>query len=118
MTNTIPMTRQIHGHSVRGFDVDPQTRCTHWHGPTDIIALRIKCCGNWFSCYDCHAETTSHLGAVWPLDERDAEAILCGACGHTLTINQYLACESTCPVCDSAFNPGCANHAHLYFQVE
>ena len=117
MTTTIPMTRQIHGLSVRGIDVDPQTRCAHWHSELDIIALRMKCCGNWFPCYDCHTETTSHTGAVWPLDERATEAILCGACGHTLTIQDYLACESTCTACATPFNPGCATHAHLYFEV-
>ena len=116
-TNIVPMTRQVHGHSVRGIDVDPQTRCSHWHSELDIIALRMKCCGNWFPCFDCHTETTSHTGAVWPLDERTTEAILCGACGHALTIQDYLACESTCPACGSAFNPGCATHAHLYFEV-
>lgn len=115
---TTPTPRLTHGHTVRGLPIDDQTRCTHWQSELDIIALRIHCCRDWYPCYDCHAETTDHPATVWPLDQRDTEAILCGACGHTLTINQYLACESTCPACAAPFNPGCATHAHLYFQVD
>jgi uncharacterized CHY-type Zn-finger protein len=28
---------------VRGINLDPQTRCEHYHGPTDIIAIKMKC---------------------------------------------------------------------------
>jgi uncharacterized CHY-type Zn-finger protein len=28
-----------------------------------------------------------------------------------------LKCDSICPRCAGAFNPGCANHYHLYFEV-
>ena len=81
---------EVRGQPVRGVEVDAQTRCVHWHGPTDIIALRMKCCGQWFSCFDCHAALADHAPAVWPLGERDAGAVLCGACGQVLSIDAYL----------------------------
>lgn len=110
--------RTIHGQSVRGVDVDAETRCAHWHGPTDIIALRMKCCGDWFPCHDCHAAVADHPAAVWPIEERDSDTVLCGNCGAILTAEAYLSSDSTCPHCRTAFNPGCATHYHLYFEVE
>jgi len=117
MATSNAMVREVHGQQVHGIDVDAETRCGHWHGPTDVIALRMKCCGDWFPCFDCHAETTDHPAAVWPLAERDAGAVLCGSCGEVLRIEDYLASDSTCPNCSAAFNPGCATHYHLYFEV-
>jgi len=43
--------------------------------------------------------------------------VLCGSCGEVLRIEDYLASDSTCPNCSAAFNPGCATHYHLYFEV-
>jgi len=105
----------IQGEFVHGVDVDPQTRCAHYHSELDIIAIRFKCCDRWFPCYECHSEIADHEAKVWPTNERDAAAILCGACGSQLSIDEYFACDSTCPSCDSKFNPGCAKHYHLYF---
>ena len=110
--------RVVHGQAVCGRDVDAETRCAHWHGPLDVIALRMKCCGEWFPCYECHDEVVDHAREVWPLAERSAAAILCGVCGATLGIGEYLACESRCPGCAAAFNPGCALHYDLYFERE
>ncbi len=109
--------REIHGQEVRGVAVDAQTRCSHWDGPTDVIALRLKCCGEWFPCYECHEAVTDHPARVWPLSERDQDAVLCGVCGAVLSIESYLASDSTCPRCGAAFNPGCQTHYHLYFEV-
>ncbi len=105
-----------HGQEVSGIDVDAETRCGHWHGETDIIALKFKCCGDWFPCYECHAEIVNHDAEVWPRDQRGELAVLCGACGRQITIEEYLSCSSICPTCERAFNPGCANHYHLYFE--
>lgn len=118
MASSDAMVREVHGQAVRGVAVDGETRCGHWHGLTDIIALRMKCCGEWFSCYDCHVEATDHPSEVWPLDERDTVAVLCGACGEVLSIEAYLDSGSQCPSCSAAFNPGCATHYHLYFEGE
>jgi uncharacterized CHY-type Zn-finger protein len=100
---------------VRGVSLDQQTRCFHYHTPADIIAIKMKCRGVYYACKDCHAALAGHKIEVWPQDAWDQEAILCGACGAQLTIREYLRCESRCPRCQAAFNPGCRNHYHFYF---
>jgi uncharacterized CHY-type Zn-finger protein len=102
---------------VHGIDVDPQTRCRHYHGPTDIIAIKMKCCGEYYACKDCHEELAHHAIEVWPRAEWTTPAILCGNCGRELTIEKYLASNATCPHCAAAFNPRCANHYHFYFET-
>ena len=109
------MKRMIHGIEVSGVDVDESTRCRHWFDVVDIIAIKFKCCGEWFPCYECHSAEADHPASVWPAGERDAKAVLCGACGHQPSITEYLNCDSACPGCGSKFNPGCAKHFHLYF---
>jgi len=106
----------IHGECVYGNDVDSQTRCLHYHSDLDIIAIKFKCCGLWFPCFECHKETTDHAAEVWGHTEFGEKAILCGNCGYQLTINEYFGCDSACPTCKAGFNPGCANHYHLYFK--
>lgn len=105
----------IHGEKVFGADVDAETRCAHYRSEIDIIAIKFKCCGEWFPCYECHVEQSEHAAEVWAQTEFDARAILCGGCGHQLTINEYLNCDSVCPQCRRRFNPGCARHYDLYF---
>jgi uncharacterized CHY-type Zn-finger protein len=109
------MFRLIHGEEVHGVDVDAETRCAHWHSPLDIIAIKFKCCGRWYPCFECHSELADHTASVWPMDEFDEPAILCGACGRQLTVNEYLGGSAKCPDCESPFNPGCAKHSHFYF---
>ena len=111
------MRRRIHGVDVLGVDVDAVTRCGHYAGPTDVIALKFKCCNIWYPCIDCHQAIADHAPNVWGVSERDERAVLCGVCGHRLTITAYLGCDSTCPNCGAAFNPGCAAHHHLYFET-
>ena len=101
---------------VHGLDLDPQTRCLHYHGPTDIIAIKMKCCGLYYACKDCHIALAGHPIEVWLQSEWLQPAILCGACRTELAISQYLQCESRCPACQAAFNPSCRNHHHFYFQ--
>jgi uncharacterized CHY-type Zn-finger protein len=103
---------------VYGKPIDHQKRCVHWHSALDIIAIKFKCCGKYYPCYSCHEETANHPAIVWPASEFNEKAILCGVCGHELTINEYMQCRNTCPDCASAFNPGCANHYYLYFETE
>lgn len=110
------MRREIHGCEVRGVEVDGETRCAHWHSPLDVIAIKFKCCGKWFPCFDCHAEIADHEPEVWPASEFGERAVLCGSCGHRLSIDEYLSSNSTCTRCAAAFNPGCAKHYHLYFE--
>jgi uncharacterized CHY-type Zn-finger protein len=102
---------------VRGVNLDPQTRCEHYHGPNDIIAIKMKCCGVYYACKDCHAALADHPAEVWPDSEWEQKAILCGSCGNELAIHQYMHSESLCPACGASFNPGCRNHYHFYFQA-
>src|SRR5271168_2109801 len=102
---------------VHGSNVDSQTRCAHYHGPTDIVAIKMKCCGLYYACKDCHERLTDHPIAVWPESDWNQEAVLCGACGATLTILEYMRSDFCCPSCRAQFNPGCRGHYHYYFQV-
>ncbi len=111
------MSKTIHGETICGIGVDAETRCAHYRSPLDIIAVKFKCCGKWFPCYECHAESETHQPLVWAKNEFHSKAILCGVCGHQLTVGEYLASGSICPQCQSRFNPGCATHYHLYFEV-
>ena len=103
--------------TVRGVNLDPNTRCEHYRGPTDIVAIKMKCCGVYYACKDCHAALADHEIEVWPESDWNQEAILCGACGAELTIRQYMQGESRCAVCRADFNPKCTNHYHFYFQM-
>ncbi|HTZ98305.1 MAG TPA: CHY zinc finger protein [Terriglobales bacterium] len=102
---------------VRGVGLDPQTRCRHYHGPSDIIAIKMKCCGVYYACKDCHQALANHPAKVWPRAEWDEKAVLCGSCGAELTILQYMQSGYQCPECKAQFNPACQNHYHYYFAV-
>ncbi|ERG93347.1 MAG: hypothetical protein J07HQW1_03408 [Haloquadratum walsbyi J07HQW1] len=43
-----------------GVGVDAETRCTHWAGPSDVIALRFGCCEVFSPCYSCHLAVVAH----------------------------------------------------------
>ena len=101
---------------VHGVELDAETRCAHWHGPTDVIAMRFACCDTYYACFECHAELESHPAVVWPRDRFDELAVRCGVCRTELSCNEYFACDHVCPRCGARFNPGCANHHHLYFE--
>lgn len=98
--------------------IDHETRCKHYAGPLDIIAIKMKCCHDYYSCYYCHEEAASHEAEVWKQTELEQKAILCGSCKAELTIIQYLSSGSACPACHAGFNPKCANHYHFYFEAE
>jgi uncharacterized CHY-type Zn-finger protein len=106
-----------HLQNVRGVSLDAQTRCAHYHGPTDIIAIKMKCCGEFYACKDCHEALAGHEIAVWPENEWTEPAILCGACGALLTIDQYMKSGAQCPSCNAEFNSRCRNHYHFYFHT-
>lgn len=108
---------QINGINVFGKPIDQQTRCVHWHSELDIIAIKFKCCEKYYPCFSCHEEEADHEHQVWPKEEFDQKAILCGVCGNELSISDYMSSENTCPHCESKFNPGCSKHYHLYFQT-
>lgn len=97
--------------------IDEETRCNHYHGELDRIAIRFKCCDRFYSCYYCHEEAADHQPAVWQRSEWEEPVILCGTCRSVLTIRDYLSCDSTCPVCRSSFNPKCQYHYPYYFAM-
>lgn len=102
---------------VHGLEVDDETRCAHWRSAVDIVALKMKCCGVYYACKDCHEAMAGHRIQVWPRAERTTPAVLCGACGREMTIAAYLAASDACPACGAAFNPGCRIHHHFYFEA-
>ena len=102
---------------VRGVNLDPETRCAHWRSPLDIIAIKMRCCGVYYACRDCHDALADHPAQVWPRAEWDAPAVLCGACGTEMSVNAYLNSDNRCRTCGAAFNPGCKLHHHLYFEA-
>lgn len=107
--------------AVHGLAVTPLTQCAHWHSARDVIAIKHKCCGTYYACISCHAALANHAPAVWPLREQrgPARAVLCGRCGREWTVEEYLGCGNVCPgeACGAAFNPGCAGHYELYFEM-
>lgn len=102
---------------VRGLALDGETRCAHWRSALDIVAIRMKCCGLYYACQDCHDALADHPLRPWPERERETKAVLCGACGMEMSIRAYLECENLCPFCRAPFNPGCRNHHHFYFET-
>jgi uncharacterized CHY-type Zn-finger protein len=102
---------------VCGVALDSETRCAHYHGPFDIIAIRMRCCRTYYGCRECHDETADHAAEVWPIADWEEPAVLCGGCGAEMSVREYLACADRCPSCRAPFNPGCARHHHLYFEA-
>jgi uncharacterized CHY-type Zn-finger protein len=109
--------REIRGELVHGRLVDGETRCAHYDSVLDLIAIKFKCCGHWFACFECHKEQADHRELQWTRREFGERAVLCGRCGRQLTIREYMQCEFRCPACSTAFNPGCAKHYDLYFEM-
>lgn len=101
---------------VGGPVVDDQTRCAHYATALDVVAIRFHCCGRWYPCLHCHAESEDHPVLPWPADRRHAEALLCGVCRRRFSIAEYLQVEG-CSGCGAAFNPGCSRHHPVYFEV-
>lgn len=99
---------------MKGSPVDEQSRCVHYAGPTDVVAIRFFCCREYYPCHLCHSESAGHPAAQWPVDARGERALLCGVCDTELTIDEYFA-VTTCPTCGAEFNEGCRLHRHLYF---
>ena len=111
------MERLVHGVQVVGSDVGARTECAHYRSSIDIIAIKFPCCGTYYPCFECHSELADHIATRWPESAFSEHAVLCGACGHELTISEYLECKFACPHCRAAFNPGCALHYGLYFDL-
>ncbi|WP_328702201.1 CHY zinc finger protein [Alicyclobacillus suci] len=107
----------VHGVVVRGVGVQPDTKCAHYASEKDIIAIKFPCCNTYYPCHACHEAVANHKATVWPNDQFREKAVLCGHCGHELSIQDYLEANNTCPSCFASFNPGCSRHYHLYFSM-
>ena len=101
---------------VFGPTIDDETRCVHYATELDVIAIKFACCGRYYPCHSCHAETAGHTAQVWPRTQWAERAILCGVCGHELGIEEYRGVEA-CPDCAVGFNPRCGLHWDLYFEA-
>ncbi|ACZ32078.1 zinc finger CHY domain protein [Xylanimonas cellulosilytica DSM 15894] len=102
--------------TVLGPTVDEQTRCIHYRTALDIVAIRFACCGDYYPCHRCHEQAADHPSRPWPPEAGDERAVLCGSCREELTIAQYVA-STHCPACGAAFNPRCALHHPMYFEL-
>lgn len=100
---------------VCGVDVGPETRCAHYDGERDVIAVRFGCCETFYPCHACHDAVADHDAEQLPRDRFDEPAVRCGACATTLSAATYLAADHSCPACGAAFNPGCRAHYDSYF---
>lgn len=115
-STTAPETDPRFDVPLRGVEVDPETRCAHWDGPTDVVALRFDCCGTYYPCAACHEAATDHDAVRWPRERFDEPAVRCGVCGATLSARTYLDGGDACPRCGTGFNPGCRAHRDRYFE--
>lgn len=96
--------------------IDDETRCVHYHSEKDIVALQCATCRKFYPCYQCHNEAENHRFHVWQSNQFHENAVYCGHCRSTLSIHSYLN-TTKCPQCHHSFNPNCAKHYHLYFQI-
>jgi uncharacterized CHY-type Zn-finger protein len=106
----------IHGHLVKGINVDSETRCHHYHSEIDRIAIKFYCCNTYYLA-SLVTKNPDVLATGLAKRSLSSKAVLCGSCGTELTIYEYLSCEASCPSCKRAFNPGCNLHKHLYFEA-
>ena len=97
-----------------------------------MVALRFGCCETYWPCDACHDAAADHEAVPWPSDRFDEPAVLCGACGTTITARSYLDGDSearrtagsratpdddNCPACGAAFTPGSRTHHDRYFEL-
>lgn len=103
---------------VLGPTVDDKTRCIHYHLQLDVIAIKFRCCGQYYPCYKCHDQCESHERKIWPRTELEIEkVVLCGNCESELTFAEYNRSGSECCFCKAQFNPNCSLHYELYFDT-
>jgi len=102
---------------VRGVELDHETRCAHWRSARDVVAIKMRCCGIYYACKDCHDALAGHAPGLWPQAQWDEKAVLCGVCGYQMSVRQYMDCADTCPSCGACFNPGCKSHYRFYFEM-
>ncbi|GAB3943045.1 CHY zinc finger protein [Corynebacterium tapiri] len=98
----------------RGVGLDAHGRCTHYASLLDVALNLCGTCDAYFSCHRCHEQLCDH--PFGRLEVEHPAAVACGVCGHTMSLEIYR--KKACPQCGQAFNPACAGHEHLYWQVD
>lgn len=101
---------------VYGHVIDQETRCRHYFGSNDIIAIKFKCCNTYYPCYKCHDAFEDHAIEPWRKEEYSTKAILCGKCHREMTIQAYIT-TGECTHCHALFNEGCKKHYSIYFET-
>jgi len=106
-------------YTVHGVELIPGAPgCAHWRSDKDIVALKFKCCGVFYACYECHKAGAGHAVLRWPKSSWKTEkAVLCRACDTAMTIDAYMKSNAMCPACNASFNPNCSRHWPLYFEL-
>ena len=97
-------------------DLNHQTKCKHYHTDLDVIAIKFACCHKYYACFACHLELADHPAQKWSSIHFTKKAILCGLCGETQNIREYLSSGSQCIRCEALFNSNCKQHWALYFE--
>lgn len=92
--------------------------CVHWKSEKDVVALLCPCHREFYLCLLCHKDKYGVAPERWKRDLWECEkAILCRVCEYKMTIEDYMACDSSCTKCGAEFNPGCKDHWPLYFDM-
>ena len=86
---------------IRGINIDKHGRCLHYRSERDVVANRCATCREYWACHACHRALADHPFGRMAVD--DPTSAMCGVCGHMMGY--------------PTFNPGCAAHAPLYFEV-
>lgn len=101
-----------------GYVVDQFTRCVHYHLELAIVAIKFSCFSHYYPCYKCNEESETHPLERWPRDTLSTgKIILCGQCRSEWLFDHYSK-QLWCTACGAEYNPGCAAHYHIYFEVE
>lgn len=99
---------------IRGRNIDEDGRCAHYRSERDVVANRCATCREYWACHACHRALADHPFGRMAVD--DPTSAMCGVCGHMMGYPTYSR-ATACPSCGHPFNPGCAAHAPLYFEV-
>lgn len=84
--------------------------CRHYDGPLDVVRNRCAACGDYWECHCCHADATDHPFGRMLVD--DPTSTQCGRCEGYMAYG-----HQRCPHCGQGFNPGCARHAYIYYEL-
>jgi uncharacterized CHY-type Zn-finger protein len=104
-----------------GIDPDGYTRCAHYRTSQHVtIAIKMKCCGVYYACKECHEALAGHPIEVWPEAEWTQPAVVCGACAYEMTIREYMELKNMgpferCPRCPASFDNGRHYDHKFYF---